>query len=175
MKVPQDYTNPEIGIDSLPPIVEVELNPLEPRYHVQMLLSVSMVYIILLAIFSVFYFLILNSGDMPLWPYLVIVGLLLIIWVCNLFWMKKAYNFRGYAIREKDISMRRGLFFRKYRTVPFSNIQQVSVQQGPLSRPFKLYSLEIEDASQSGVGLSIPGLTKERAHQLKDFLLDKIS
>lgn len=173
--VPEDYLNSEMGLDYLPPIEEVELNPLDPKYHTQMLLSVSIVYFLLLALSSVFYFVIIDPGFVPLWLYLSISGALLILWICNLLWMKKAYNFRGYAIRERDISMRRGLFFRKYRTVPYSRIQQVSVEQGPLSRPFKLYRLEIEDASQSGAGLSIPGLTKERAHQLKDFLLQKIS
>lgn len=173
--VPEDYTNPEVGIDYLPPVEGVELNPLEPKYHLQMLMSVSMVYFLLLALFSVSYFFIFDPGFMPLWLYLTIAGGLLILWVVNLLWMKKAYSFRGYAIRERDISMRRGLFFRKYRTVPYSRIQQVSVEQGPLSRPFKLYRLEIEDASQSGAGLSIPGLSKERAHLFKDFLLQKIS
>ncbi|MDN4753375.1 PH domain-containing protein [Porphyromonadaceae bacterium W3.11] len=181
MKVPEDYINPEIGIDRLPPVTDMELNRLDPKFYYQMLLSASIVYILMFIPIIVFVYIQSrekmnpNYEPIPLWVILATTGLILVVWLCNLLILKKALDYRGYGIRSKDISMRRGLFFRKYRTVPFNNIQQVSVEQGLLARPFKLYRLEIEDASQSGQGLSIPGLTKERAHELKDFLLGQIS
>lgn len=181
MKVPEDYINPEIGIDRLPPVTEMELNRLEPKFYYQMLLSVSIVYLLMFIPIVIILYIQFREAQnpdyepIPLWVLIGVIGLIGVVWICNLLILKKALDYRGYGIRSKDISMRRGLFFRKYRTVPFNNIQQVSVEQGLFARPFKLYRLEIEDASQSGRGLSIPGLTKERAHDLKDFLLEKIS
>ncbi len=86
----------------------------------------------------------------------------------------KIYEFMGYAIRENDICMRRGLFFKKYVVVPFNRIQHITVEQGPLARAFGLASLKVYSAAGNDNDFVLNGITKERADEMKQFILEQI-
>lgn len=86
----------------------------------------------------------------------------------------KIYEFMGYAVRENDICMRRGLFFKKYVVVPFNRIQHITVEQGPLARAFGLASLKVYSAAGDKNDFVLSGITKERAEEMKQFILEQI-
>lgn len=100
--------------------------------------------------------------------------ILVIACISNLLITKKACLFKGYAIRENDISYRRGFILHKTTTVPFRKIQQVSIKQGILSRLFSLYSLEITNGAQFESSITIPGLTETKAESIKQLITEKI-
>ena len=87
---------------------------------------------------------------------------------------RKACAFKGYAIREMDITYRTGIIFPKVTTIPFCKIQQVAIKQSPISRLFSLYSVEITNGAQFESAIEIPGLTEEKAEMIKKLLTDKI-
>jgi hypothetical protein len=81
---------------------------------------------------------------------------------------------RKYAVREKDISYKSGVFFKKMTTVPFTRIQHIEVDEGPVSRLFKLASLSVFTAGDSSDDLEINGIKKETALEIKEFISQKI-
>ncbi|WP_397447142.1 PH domain-containing protein [Polaribacter sp. R77954] len=85
-----------------------------------------------------------------------------------------SFPLRKYALRDKDISYKRGLLIKKLTTVPFTRIQHVEIDEKPISRLFGLSSLSVYTAGDSSDDLEIKGLTKETALQIKEFISTKI-
>ncbi|MFN2424610.1 MAG: PH domain-containing protein [Cryomorphaceae bacterium] len=85
----------------------------------------------------------------------------------------KGFSRRAYALREKDLTYRKGWIFTSVTTVPFNRIQHTEVSQGPLERKFKLCKLNIYTAGGSTSDLSVPGLEANEAAQLRDYVAKK--
>jgi membrane protein YdbS with pleckstrin-like domain len=81
---------------------------------------------------------------------------------------------RKYAIRDKDISYKCGIFFKSLTTVPFNRIQHIEIDEGPISRFFGLSSLNVFTAGDSSDDLEISGLLQEDALKIKEFISTKI-
>ena len=92
----------------------------------------------------------------------------------NLFIAYKAWKFKGYALRENDITYRSGVIFPIVTTVPYDRLQQVSVKQNPVSKLFDMYSVEVVNGAQAMSSLTIPGLTEERANRIKSIVIDRL-
>lgn len=92
----------------------------------------------------------------------------------NLIILRKAWEYKGYALRENDISYRSGVVFPKTTTVPYDRLQQVSIQQNPVSKIFKLYAVDIVNGAQGLSSLTLPGLTEERANQIKGIVIERL-
>ena len=87
----------------------------------------------------------------------------------------KILNFKGYALRDHDVTYRSGLFFTKVTTIPFEKIQQVTVRMNPLSRLFGLYYVDVINGTQdSSNQITIPGQTHQRARQIETLLIRNI-
>ncbi len=84
------------------------------------------------------------------------------------------FKWKGYALRERDLAYKKGWLFRSIILVPFKRVQHAEVSQGPLARMFGLARLKVYTAGGNQSDLSIPGLTLERAEQLKRFVLKKL-
>ena len=67
-----------------------------------------------------------------------------------------------------------GLFFPTIVTIPLCKVQQVSIQQNPISKIFGLYSIAIVNGAQFEAETVIPGLTKARADEMKTIIMEYI-
>lgn len=76
----------------------------------------------------------------------------------------------GYAERENDVYLTRGLWFRNLTCVPYGRMQLVEVSSGPIDRLFGIASVQMIAASTSGT-VTIPGLEKDAAAALRDRLI----
>lgn len=83
------------------------------------------------------------------------------------------YRRRSYALREKDLTYKKGWIFNSMVTIPFNRIQHTEISRGPIERRFELSTLKIYTAGGSTSDLSIPGLEVEEAQQLKDYVAKK--
>ncbi len=77
---------------------------------------------------------------------------------------------RKYALREKDISYKSGVLIHTLITVPFSRVQHIEIDEPPFSRFFKLATLNIYTAGESGGDLKIKGIPKQEALKIKEFI-----
>jgi membrane protein YdbS with pleckstrin-like domain len=92
-----------------------------------------------------------------------------------MFWLaNKAFKRKGYALREKDVLFTRGLIAHKTTVIPLNRIQHVALHEGFLSRMYDLSEVQIYTAGGSSSDLSIPGVPKEEALKIKNYLLTQI-
>jgi len=89
--------------------------------------------------------------------------------------VKRQYHFLGYCFSRHEIQARNGAWWQIERAVPINRVQHSEVTQGPIERLFGLAKLTLYTAGGSGADLSIPGLLRPHAEQLKQQMLDQIS
>ncbi|HVA61713.1 MAG TPA: PH domain-containing protein [Mycobacteriales bacterium] len=75
----------------------------------------------------------------------------------------------GYAEREEDLLVTRGLLVRRMSVVPYGRMQYVDVTAGPLERAFGLASVRMHTAAAAS-DARIPGVTALEAERLRDRL-----
>ena len=77
----------------------------------------------------------------------------------------------GYAEREDDLLVRRGVMFRRLSVVPYGRMQFIDVTAGPLERLFGLGTVRLHTAA-AATDARIPGLESEEAKRLRDRLAE---
>jgi membrane protein YdbS with pleckstrin-like domain len=83
--------------------------------------------------------------------------------------MWRRYRAWGYAEREDDLMVRRGVMVRRLTVVPYGRMQFVDVTAGPIDRIFKLSTVQLHTAA-SATDARIPGLDRQEAERLRDHL-----
>ena len=77
----------------------------------------------------------------------------------------------GYAEREDDLLVRRGVAFSRLSVVPYGRMQFVDVTAGPLERMFGLATVRMHTAAAAS-DARIPGLERAEAERLRDQLAE---
>lgn len=103
-----------------------------------------------------------------LWLVLALVGLPIFSWPII------SVPKKGYAVRDKDIVYKSGVFWRTITAIPFNRIQHVEKSSTPLDRRFDIATLQLFTAGGSGGDLKIHGLPAEIAENLRTFILNKV-
>lgn len=78
----------------------------------------------------------------------------------------------GYAEREDDLLIRKGIMFRQLVVVPYGRMQFVDVQAGPLDRWRDIAKVQLHTASPASDAV-IPGLAPQEAARLRDRLASR--
>ena len=77
----------------------------------------------------------------------------------------------GYAEREDDLLVRRGVLFSKLSVVPYGRMQFIDVAAGPAERAFGLATVRLHTAAAAS-DARIPGLERAEAERLRDRLAE---
>ncbi|OEI68794.1 PH domain-containing protein [Curtobacterium sp. ER1/6] len=77
----------------------------------------------------------------------------------------------GYALRDDDLVLRRGLMWQRFTAVPYGRMQLVDVNRGPLDRILGLSELKFVTAAAS-TNVRIPGIPAADADELRDRLVE---
>jgi uncharacterized protein len=75
----------------------------------------------------------------------------------------------GYAERDEDLLVRRGVMFRRTSVIPYGRMQYVEVTAGPFERAFGLATVQMHTAAAAS-DARIPGLPAVEAARLRDQL-----
>jgi membrane protein YdbS with pleckstrin-like domain len=75
----------------------------------------------------------------------------------------------GYAERDDDLLVRRGVMFKRLSVVPYGRMQFVDVTAGPIERAFGLMTVRMHTAA-AATDARIPGLVPDDATRLRDQL-----
>ena len=160
-----------IVVSSFPNILEVEFKYINRKYLKVILINITFVYLSLLAaVFFLEYKNILGPEEVAFWLFLFIT----ILFIYTIFIKIIGFKRRKFLVREKDISYKKGVFYKKITTVPFNRIQHVEIDQGPISRFFNLASLSVFTAGDSSDDLKVNGLLKDEAQQIKEYISNQI-
>lgn len=165
----ETWQNPEIQLVNLPAVEDgnFQHHPVEYRKYRNFKAT-------LLWSFPVLAYCIMVIVQFGIWAYFVGIALAVLI-VLSYFGINIGYRKRSYALRDKDLTYKKGWLFYSTTTVPFNRIQHTEASQGPLERRFDLSKLNIYTAGGSTSDLSIPGLKEEEAQQLRDFISKKVA
>jgi len=87
-------------------------------------------------------------------------------WIVN-----RRFRAWGYAEREDDLLVRRGVLFARLSVVPYGRMQFIDVTAGPLERTFSLATVRLHTAA-AATDARIPGLEREEAARLRDRLAE---
>ncbi len=160
-------------IINLPDITEITFTRIEKKYLKVILLSTFCYFLIISLLFFVFIEKVITK-KMPEYTgvfYFVFILFIISVFILLIIGFPK----RKFAIRDKDISYKSGVFIEKMVTVPFSRIQHIEIEEGIFSRLFKLATISVFTAGDSSDDLEIKGITKEKALQIKEFISQKIN
>lgn len=108
----------------------------------------------------------------PGWWWAIPIGVLalLVVWLGWL--VPRQVRSIGYAERDEDLLIRKGILFRQLTVVPYGRMQYVDVKAGPLDRWAKVATVQLHTAS-AATDASIPGLPPEEAARLRDRLSER--
>jgi membrane protein YdbS with pleckstrin-like domain len=86
-------------------------------------------------------------------------------------WLVERGRYRawGYAERDDDLIITRGLLFRRVSVVPYGRMQFIDVTAGPIDRAFGLATVQLHTAAAAS-DARIPGLLRADADTLRDRL-----
>lgn len=161
-----------LQVKSFPDITEIEFESIDKNFLKVILLNTILFFLILYVGLTVaIYFNTFEEVSNYIYIfYLVITVVFLSIILIKFIGFKK----RKYAIRDKDISYKCGIFFKSLTTVPFNRIQHIEIDEGPVSRFFGLSKLNVFTAGDSSDDLEINGLLQKDALKIKEFISSKI-
>jgi membrane protein YdbS with pleckstrin-like domain len=75
----------------------------------------------------------------------------------------------GYAEREDDLLVKRGVMFTRLSVIPYGRMQYIDVTAGPLERSLGLATVKMHTAAAAS-DARIPGLERAEAERLRDRL-----
>ena len=85
--------------------------------------------------------------------------------------LRRRFGAWGYAEREDDLIVRRGVMFSRLSVVPYGRMQFIDVTAGPLERAFGLRTVRMHTAAAAS-DARIPGLEQHEADRLRDRLAE---
>lgn len=165
-----NFKNETILISDLPKYEEVKTNAIQPKYWNVMLIN-NFIRILFMGGFIIAMSFVIDEIKAFTWY---IVAGIIVLWIFIFILLKKSFKFRSYALREHDIFYRHGILSRKTTIIPFNRIQHIAINEGFISRYFKLAQLQIFTAGSDSDDLKISGLLKEDAEKIKEAILGRI-
>lgn len=108
-------------------------------------------------------------SDEGLWPTGALIGVVLLIAIVLIIRIPtRRYSARGYQISADRLRVVRGLLFRSDTVVPFSRVQHIDVEQGPLERFFGIATLTLHTAGNHNASVALPGLGEPLAREMRE-------
>lgn len=166
------FDNPSIDINALPAAEATDFKRLDSNFMWVMFIRSNAFYLVFTLPTLIILF-IKNDYGLQIWIYIVLGWFLL--WILSNAIIPFKFRNKGYTVRQHDIMYRTGLWWKKKVIVPFNRIQHCEVKQGPFSKIFGLRSLTVYTAGGGSSDLKVSGLPEEKAEQLKEFVLRRIT
>ncbi|WP_420453045.1 PH domain-containing protein [Ilumatobacter sp.] len=161
-----EVRNDPIASAHLPRLDDVEFEPLHPLYLRLRLLGALAAAVVVVAVVVAA----VAATRAPVVPAIAIGLLALVLVASSAVVAALEVRSMGYAVRELDVSARRGLLNRTVRTAPYARVQDVGIDRGPIERRLGLATLQLRTA---GGSISVPGMSLDTAERLKALVVDR--
>jgi uncharacterized protein len=102
---------------------------------------------------------------------LIAAGVVLVAGAIVLAFTTRRVRSWGYAERDEDLLVRRGVLFSRLSVVPYGRMQFIDVTAGPIERSFGLATVRLHTAAAAS-DARIPGLGRDEAGRLRDRLAE---
>ena len=167
------FQNDQVNTENIPGTNSLEYVSLDKNYKFIIIVNRAIFFLMMTGSLVILYFLdnINGINNNMVW---ISMGIL-VFFVISLVFGIIGFNYKGYALRERDILYKRGWLWRKITIVPFNRVQHCELNQGPLEKFFKLAKLDVYTAGGNSSELNIPGLPIIEAEKIREYLLKKIN
>src|SRR5699024_7234964 len=98
-------------------------------------------------------------------------ALVLAVGACGWVYVTRRFRSWGYAEREDDLFVRRGVMFARLSVIPYGRMQFIDVTAGPVERLFGLATVRMHTAAAAS-DARIPGLSADEAARVRDRLAE---
>lgn len=142
------------------------MNSLHPRVRVEWILS-GLLAALVLAIAVALASRTLAPDQAPDYLPFVVGGIVGTLGVMHAF---ARFDRWRYDLQEDAVYLERGVLTQVETVVPFVRVQHVDTQRGPIDRLLGLASVVVYTAGSRGADVTVPGLTPERADELRNRL-----
>lgn len=172
----KEFSNHFIDTSQLPSIDEVSFLSLDPKYKKVVAINATLVSVLIIGVGLLFYWwdCKLAKEENPQFLAVVVLAAALLIalfvWVISILGVSR----KSYAFREKDVIYRSGIILKREIVIPYNRVQHVALHEGMISRIYQLAALEFYTAGGANGDLKIPGIPKEQAERIKQFIVDKV-
>ena len=170
------FENAEVAIEDLPGVDTVDWQSMDPRLMRRQLAEGAIAFVLVVAgIVGLQIIFAIAFADQEFTPNLAWLWFVpLAVGVPGFAWPFVSVPKKAYAVRERDILYKSGVFWRTVTAIPFNRIQHVEKSSTPLDRKFHLATLQLFTAGGSGGDLKIHGLSEKTAEKLRTFILKKV-
>lgn len=170
------FENLEIAQEDLPKADSVNWLPMDQKFLRRLMAQSSITLVVIsiaIAVLSMFFrFLLMDEGpDVSfgfIWLIVPLLGIPLFVWPVI------SVPRIAYAVRDKDILYKSGVFWQTVTAIPFNRIQHVEKSSTPLDRRFDIATLQLFTAGGAGGDLKIHGLSAATAENLRVFIIEKV-
>lgn len=147
--------------------------PVSPRYATELRINLLIYGVLLIALPWLLYLL---QKNLPLNVVLVAnISALTVFAFLAFVWVPKRVRFTQYLLRDLDMNMRKGCWWRTTISLGVNRIQHMEVTQGPIERWLGLSKLALYTAGGHQSDLKLPGLETAEAKKLKAQLLKQVA
>jgi uncharacterized protein len=87
----------------------------------------------------------------------------------------RRYRAWGYAMKETELHVRRGVWTQTETIVPLERVQHIDISQGPLERAFSVCRLVLHTAGTMHSLVLLPGLARPTAERMRDEIRARIA
>jgi uncharacterized protein len=168
-----DFENNQLPSQHLPSIDDIQFESLELNYQKVSIYFTAFFFLVAIIVYLGIGIFVEELFASPL-IWIVVAGWILVAGFF-VFLSYKSYFYEGFALRQKDVVYKSGMWFRSTIIVPFNRVQHCEINQGPIDRYFGLSELSLFTAGGSSSDLNIPGLSQETAAKLKQFITNKVA
>ena len=161
----EPFSNEPIAVDGLPQLRDDDFVSVDRRYVWGQLVGLGGAAVVVVAIAAV---IVWQSGALW-WPMVVAGAVVMALGAIAIAAFLEARRL-AYQVRERDLSLRRGVIRHRVETIPFSRIQHVSVGRGVIERSLGLATLEV---SSAGPDIAVPGLSVADAERIKQTVAER--
>ena len=142
-----------------------------PKYVTVRLASWALANLLVVAVLCLPLLLVVTGlwQSFPLWLAVALPAVMLFLALWRLLLIPRQVRAIGYAEREDDLLIRRGIFFQRTLVVPYGRMQYVDIGAGPVERALGLCTLKLHTAS-AGTNAEIPGLPAGEGARLREQL-----
>ncbi len=159
------FRNIDVDVNELPTAACIKFLPLERRYVLaQVALAVVWTALLGTAAFTMVWWLLPE-----VWRSGLAALLLLPLPPLYAYWSCRRC---GYALRDHDIALRRGIFWQRQIIQPFVRLQHIELTRGPVDKYLDLAGLRVFSAGTETETFTIPGLNSSTAERIRQRLLN---
>ena len=101
-------------------------------------------------------------------PWAIAIPVLILAAVLVILLPMKRFRSRGYDMADDRLRVVKGVMFHADTVVPFSRVQHLDVEQGPLERAFGIARLILHTAGTHNSSVTLPGLAHPIAVEMRE-------